>query len=93
LRKHYARHADKSVSVDVLEFKKDYVTDPVYAGEYKDVETILDAMPEKQKTIFTRMKIEGYTAQEVAKELDMSVSAVKVSAHRTLSKLKSQLQA
>lgn len=92
LRRHYARKADKTVSADILEFKKDFVTNPEYSGEYKDVETFLDGLPGRQREVFRKLKIEGYTAQEVAGQMKMSVSAVKVSAHRTLEKLKDKLE-
>jgi DNA-directed RNA polymerase specialized sigma24 family protein len=39
------------------------------------------------------MKIEGYTAKETAARLGMNESAVKVSAHRTMHKLKELLGA
>ena len=38
--------------------------------------------------MFTMMKVEGYTAKEVAQKMDMTESAVKVSVHRTMIKLK-----
>lgn len=43
---------------------------------------IMSSLPKKQQKIVTMMKIEGYTAQETAQKLNMSESAVKVSAHR-----------
>ena len=51
----------------------------------------LQTIPQKQRDVFTKLKLEGYTAQEVANETGMNVSAVKVSAHRTLQKLKAML--
>lgn len=92
LRKHYGRHADKATSLDNPDFLSEHVTNPQHVGEYKDIEAALDNIPEKQRQIFTKMKIEGYTAKEIANELGMSESAVKVSAHRTANKLKDVLQ-
>ena len=43
---------------------------------------MMSFLPEKQKKIVNMMKIEGYSAKEVANIMDMSVSSVKVSAHR-----------
>ncbi len=43
---------------------------------------MLDSLPGREKRIITMMKVEGYSARDVAKELGMSVSAVKVAAHR-----------
>ena len=45
-------------------------------------------LPEKQRKILLLMKGEGLTAAEVALKLNMSISAVKVSAHRSIKKLK-----
>jgi len=43
---------------------------------------IMNSLPKKQQKIVTMMKIEGYSAQETARKMNMSESAVKVSAHR-----------
>lgn len=48
----------------------------------------LDSLPEKQRKIITMMKIEGHSVKDIAKHFGMSVSAVKVSAHRSYKKLK-----
>ncbi len=91
LRKHYSRKRDKHTSLDNPGFLRDHVTNPDHAGEYKDIENALHALPEPQRKVFEMMKIKGYTAQETADEMGMSVSAVKVSAHRTMNKLKKKL--
>ena len=39
-------------------------------------------LPKTQRRIVYMMKIDGYTAEQVAKSMDMSVSNVKVTAHR-----------
>ena len=88
LRRHYAGRQDKKVSADVLEFTGEYVTNPTHAGEWKDVEAALATLPERQRKIFEKVKIQGDSIQEVAEELDMNESAVKVSAHRAMQKLK-----
>lgn len=61
-------------------------------GELKDIQQAIDTLPDKHKKIFMMMKIEGYSAKEVAKKMDMTVSAVKVSAHRTAGKLREILE-
>ena len=91
LRAHYAKNKDKQVPFDEALLDKQHVTNPDHAGEYKDIEKALADLPKKQRTIFKKIKIEGYTAKEVANQMDMSVSAVKVSAHRTMNKLKEKL--
>ena len=91
LRQHYRQRDHEKTSTDDLNFQKEHVTKPEHWGEYKDVEKELDKLPETQRKVFQMMKIEGYTAQEVAKETGMSVSTVKVSSHRTAQKLKKAL--
>ena len=91
LRKHYARRGDRQTPLENLDFEAGYVTKTPHAGELKDIEAALGALPEKQQKLFTMMKIEGYSAQEIAGVTGMSVSAVKVSVHRTANKLKEYL--
>lgn len=93
LRKHYAQRRDKTSSTDEnLEFEAANVTNSPYAGELKDIEGALATLPDQQQRIFRLIKIEGYSAQEVANEMDMNESAVKVSAHRTMKKLQGMLK-
>ncbi len=87
LRKHYASRSDMKLSLDE-NILHDHVTNSDHAGEYRDVEKALDGLPEIQQRVFKLLKIKGYSAKEVADMTGMSVSAVKVSAHRTLNKLK-----
>lgn len=88
LRSYYSKQGNRSVDLDNMEFQKKHVTNAEHSGELKDVEKALEHLPDTQRRIFQRMKIEGYTAKEVAQEMDMSVSAVKVSVHRSMKKLK-----
>lgn len=93
LRKHYAQRRDKTTTTDEnYEFEAANVTNPTHMGELKDIESALDTLPEQQRRIFQMIKIQGYTAQEVANEMDMNESAVKVSAHRTMKKLQGLLK-
>ncbi len=92
LRSYYNKRGNVTSSFDELSFEKEFVTNPTHAGEYKDIEKALNSLSDKQRQVFVKMRIEGYTAKEVAKEMGMSVSAVKVSAHRTLKKVKEQLK-
>ncbi len=91
LRKHYNARENKQTTLDDFDFQKAHVTNPTHAGEYKDIETALDTLPDNQRKVFEMIKIKGYTAKEVANEMGMSVSAVKVSAHRSMAKLKAIL--
>lgn len=87
LRKHYKNRDHQKTPLDDVDFQKQHVTNPDHWGELKDIENALGCLPQKQRKIFKMFKIEGYTAQEVADQMKMSVSAVKVSAHRTQNKL------
>ena len=91
LRKHYKNKSAKEASQENTDIFSDNVTHDSHAGELLDIEKALGKIPYKQRKIFKLMKIEGYSAVEVAEEMDMSVSAVKVSAHRTAGKLKEML--
>lgn len=61
------------------------VTDGRDRREY--IIEMLESLPEKQKKILTLMKIEGYSVAETALAVKMSVSAVKVAAHRAYKSL------
>jgi len=92
LRKHYSSRENMQTTLDDFDFQRAHVTNPDHAGEYKDIEAALETLPENQRKVFEMIKIQGYSAKEVANEMGMSVSAVKVSAHRSMKKLKEILQ-
>ena len=92
LRKHYASRSDKQSPLDILDYENNFVTNQGQVIELKDVEKELEKIPEKQRKVFELIKIQGYTAKETAEKMGMSVSAVKVSAHRTSGKLQKTLR-
>lgn len=94
LRKVYSNKTQENQSFeDMVEKNKiGDVTNMDSAGEYKDVEAALNTLPDKQREIFILSRVEGYSAKEVAGIKNMSVSAVKVSVHRTAKKLKELLE-
>ncbi len=93
LRKYYAGREDVTSTIeDNPEYISENVTNDAHAGELRDIENALKQLPQKQQDIFRKIKIEGYTAQEVANEMEMNDSAVKVSAHRTMKKLQGMLR-
>lgn len=53
---------------------------------------MLDALPEKQQKIIKMTKIDGFSIKETAQKMDMSESAVKVTVHRALDKLKTNYE-
>ncbi len=92
LRAHYGDHKDRHVPLEDVDFATPLDTpEPSDHLELKDVQTALNQFPEGQRRIFERVKIQGHSIRDVAKEVGMNESAVKVSAHRTLNKLKKML--
>ena len=81
LRAHYRKAALTKVDFEEIEHTlTDHVTDEHSPSELLD--EILGVLPEKQQRIVRMMKIDGYSAEQIGKEMKMSTSAVKVSAHR-----------
>ncbi|MEZ5690301.1 MAG: sigma-70 family RNA polymerase sigma factor [Rickettsiales bacterium] len=81
LRAYYRKSALIKIDFNEIEHSlADNVTKSQESSEL--LNDALSILPEKQQKIVSMMKIEGYSAKEVAAEMDMSVSAVKVSAHR-----------
>lgn len=87
------RKDGREFATDKYEFLN--VTDPASATNDKeqdvseDLKRALETLPERQKDLVVRTKIEGHSIADVAQEFDMSESAVKVSIHRSLKKLQS----
>ena len=92
LRSHYKARDNKQTTLDDYEFMRAHVTNPTNAGEYKDIEAALESLPENQRKVFEMIKIKGFSTKEVANEMGMSESAVKVTAHRTMKKLQKMLK-
>lgn len=67
-------------------FFTDYVTDNDTDAEYLDV--ALNALPEKQRHVLHAMYKEDLSVKETGEKLGMSVSAVKVTAHRAYKTLR-----
>lgn len=53
----------------------------------------IDELPERQRTVVTLLKVNGYSLKEVAGRLNMTESAIKVTAHRAYSALRKKLTA
>ncbi len=65
----------------------------IHAGDAKyDIEKALTALSKRQRTIVTLLKIQGHTSTEVAKQMNMTVSAVKVAAHRAYKQMRNVLE-
>ncbi|MCB1558447.1 MAG: sigma-70 family RNA polymerase sigma factor [Alphaproteobacteria bacterium] len=90
LRQHYAARGNKQVSLENVDLP-DYLNNSESAAQIKDVEKALDSLPEKQKEVVELLKIKGYSTREVSEKTGLSESAVKVTMHRALQKLKEKL--
>jgi RNA polymerase sigma-70 factor (ECF subfamily) len=86
LRKHYTQRQDKAVAISDWE---NILTDVTEGGvDYESIDNLLEGVPEAHKRILMLMHVEGYTAKEVGKQLEMNESAVKVAAHRAIKKIR-----
>jgi RNA polymerase sigma-70 factor (ECF subfamily) len=90
LRQFYAQKQNMGVSLDDPD-TPDYLVMTQAHGSTKDIEQALHSLPAGQQKVVELMKIKGYSAEEVSHKTGMSISAVKVSAHRALQKLKEKL--
>jgi RNA polymerase sigma-70 factor (ECF subfamily) len=94
LRAHYARQGHLQAPPEILDHLEDVTSDGEESESGDKYEKILQAveeLPEKQKEVFRLVKLEGLSTQEAANKTGMSVSAIKVSVHRTIQKLKDRL--
>lgn len=96
LRKRYRRGAEVSHEHEDIDRMAAHsgaqdVTPDHELGEY--VHEALEELPEKQRIAVTMMKLEGYSAKDVASKLDMSESAVKVMVHRIYKQLADAIRA
>ncbi len=87
LRRTYRKSTLTEVSLSHLTYEISATGVTENRDQIEYLSKILDSLPEKQKKIVTMMKIEGYTAEDAAKKMNMSVSAVKVAAHRAYKSL------
>ncbi len=86
LRKHYLEMRHKTSNIDdFIEILADVTNEQSSNELINDIFADLDS---KQKKILTMMYIEGYTAKEVGRTINMNESAVKVAAHRAVKKIK-----
>jgi len=86
LRKHYAQMRHQSVDIADYENILPDATEEASDNEY--IDELLEEVPDKHKQILLMMHVEGYTAKEVGKRLNMNESAVKVTAHRAIKKIR-----
>ena len=88
LRKYYRMHQHEAKDFDSMAEKLSVTK----TDEQSELLDVLATLPERQQHIVSMMKIEGYTAKEVAEKMNMTESAVKVAAHRSYKQLKEALE-
>jgi len=91
LRSHYADHLREAIDFDELE---ESLPKPVTetAVSYESIKEEVEKLPVKQASILRLMHHEGFTSKEVADKMGMTVTAVKVAAHRAYKILRSKLE-
>jgi RNA polymerase sigma-70 factor (ECF subfamily) len=88
LRKHYAGMHHKTTDISEL---SEILADKYEDGENNEnIDELLADVPEKHRQILTLLHVDGYTAKEVGKQLSMNESAVKVTAHRAIKKIRAR---
>lgn len=91
LRSHYSKDNMNKVSLDDVEdFLFSEVTEPSDSYEYMN--KAIHELPLQQQAVIHSMYFEELTVTQTSKKLNMSVSAVKVTAHRTYKKLRERLK-
>lgn len=82
------RKAKRRPSVPLDEAPELFAADDTGAAIAKrDVQKLLAQLPEGKRSLLTSVKLDGEAVADVAREADMSESAVKVSVHRSLKSL------
>jgi len=87
-RKHYKRLDLEQAFATSIEEEKHNFDVTFWASKSEELAEALDGLPPKQRQLVQLMKIEGYTAVEVAGQTGMTPTAVKVSVHRSVKQIK-----
>lgn len=89
LSQYYRAHGHVSTSIEEADELGAETLEVLH--ELGDIDRALQQLSENQQKVFRLARMEGYSIKEVAEETGMSVSAVKVSIHRSAAKIKSLL--
>lgn len=89
LRKHYAQMRHKTGDLEGLENILEDVTNEYCANE--SINELLKDVDSKHQQILTMLHVEGYSIKEIAAQIGMNESAVKVAAHRAIKKIRAKL--
>lgn len=92
---HFRRHMRKTsheIADDTLvTFLADPTNSPEEALFDKDLRELLERLPDRQRRVIVMTKMEGFSMAEAAEKMGMTETAVKVTVHRGLLKLRSIL--
>ena len=87
MRRHYRRDVNEILD-ETGETFSFLVANKGDEGVVQDIHKALAQLPERQRKVITMAKIEGHSLAEVAKAMDMSEAAVKVTVHRAYKTMK-----
>jgi len=88
------RSRSRTVPCDVLDETLDWMDKRESpAGEAgESIRETLSFLPENQRRVVELLKVDGLSIKETARELDLSIAAVKVTAHRAYERLRKALK-
>lgn len=87
------RARSRTVPCDVLDESLDWMDSRETSGDTggEEIKETLSFLPENQRRVVELLKVDGLSIKETARELDLSIAAVKVTAHRAYEKLRKTL--
>ncbi len=91
---YFRKHTREKPAAEWEPLEATLITDDS-SGEFathEDLETLLSVLPEKQKALLRKLKLEGKSVKEVSAEFGMSETALKVNVHRAMKTLKLRLR-
>lgn len=84
LRSHYKKTDNEVVNSFVVETFGGITTNNIEQEAKHDLDAFLKHLPDQTQDLVRLLKVEGYSVREVAEQLDMSESNVKVTLHRAM---------
>jgi RNA polymerase sigma-70 factor (ECF subfamily) len=90
-RKQMRLNANEISDETFVTFFRDTANNPEEALSGKDLQSVLEKLPDRQKDILVMTKVEGRSMAETAAKLGMTETAVKVAAHRGYKRLRELL--
>lgn len=87
------RSRSRTVPCDVLDESLDWIDQRQNNGadDGSRIKETLAFLPENQRRVVELLKVDGLSIKETARELDLSIAAVKVTAHRAYERLRKAL--